>query len=78
MAIKEGKEYRVRLPFLGTIKNVRVEYILPSKSYEDETFVVYRYFERNRWNTNMVQIECFESWIKNGKNILGYTKFRRK
>lgn len=61
MKLQEGKSYNVNLPNGKNIK-IHVDYILPSKCYDNEEIIVYRYYKRNRWEQEVIEKYKFDMY----------------
>lgn len=48
MKIEQNKSYHLILPNSRVDRKVHIDYILPSKCYNNEELVVYRYYEQHR------------------------------
>jgi hypothetical protein len=69
--IKEGATFYVKVPFSSPNKiKVHIDYVLPSKIYDDETLIVYRVFGKNKkwWHQFMCTEDEMLTYIELSKN----------
>jgi len=67
---KEGQSFRACVPFSQPeTAKVHIDYILPSKAYSDETFIVYRVFGKHKrwWHTFLCTPKQMKLYIELAK-----------
>jgi len=67
---KEGMSFLAYTPFSQPkVMKVHIDYVLPSKAYSDETFIVYRIFgiHKRWWHTFLCTTEQMKHYIEMAK-----------
>lgn len=67
MEFKEGMSLYAMIPFSRPeTKKIHIDYVLPSKAYSDETFIVYRVYGTHKrwWHTFLCTVEEMNLYVE--------------